>query len=360
MATDQIKSHQRNQASIYQPASHQLQQKSLASSKAAVDPSISRPFSSQTTTRQAKPAATRHSQFDPNKISVFPQDETSQPQAPIALQTCEDNILQPKYLRSDLKGLGSGNAGQWHQGDPNFHVTIFPDDKNFVEPHGFKFVSNRWVSEFHVTNHNPGKFGRRFYDIDTGKPIGEDKGKISGHDELALAFIKEISKIKSYTDEEALEQQNTWDLAAEKQDKEQREKIEKVVLEVASEYKGQELDWKKPQTFKVIGQISTKLRDDRIIDVDQQLLKEKFDEILFALNAEAERVREKSKEEEALKLQESQKEEEVPLKQEKDRLLPKGKQLAQKSSSNPNLTLILTILIVAIVLGGFGLSSIYE
>ena len=146
--------------------------------------------------------------------------------------------IQRKVVRGDLKNLGAGAAGQWHQGNDKFHVTVYGDDPKESGKRGFAFISDRWTSEFHVTDHRPTTpFGRRFYNIDDGRPVvAADQGQVGKPiDDLAEAFmLAKVNALKHYSDIEAAELQRQWEEAEKQQGSERVETMRKVIISQAS------------------------------------------------------------------------------------------------------------------------------
>ncbi|OCT12049.1 hypothetical protein A8709_29795 [Paenibacillus pectinilyticus] len=175
-----------------------------------------------------------------------------------ALETTE-NVIQPKRLKSDIKNIGSGHAGQWHDGDPNFHVTIYSDDNDY-NPRGHEFVSDKFASEFHVTKYSGTTvLGRRFYDIDSGAKIGADQGTVDdSFNELAGKFMLHISNAKIYSDKEA---QTYEDVITSKEDEEKLgidQKVKGIITKYISE---NDFDVNKPSAMIHIGRIRNIIRD---------------------------------------------------------------------------------------------------
>jgi hypothetical protein len=170
-----------------------------------------------------------------------------------------ENVIQPKRLRSDIKNTGSGHAGQWHDGDPNFHVTIYADDKSY-NPRGHVFVSDQFASEFHVTKYSGSTvLGRRYYDIDRGTKIGVDEGTEDGSfDELAAKFMLHINNARVYSDRDAQEytDRNTAKEEGEKQDI--GRKVNEIIYKYVSEI---DFDVDKTSAMIHIGKIRNIMRE---------------------------------------------------------------------------------------------------
>lgn len=220
--------------------------------------------------------------------------------------TTSGTPVQLKRLRSELKGLGSGYAGQWHQGDDSFHVTVYGDEQQHAGSRGYKVLSDRWASEFHVTRKNP--FGRRFYDIETGIAIGSsDQGKIDeDFDKLALSFMQTVvSKSKSYSDKEAELYDQEIQRKQQEESNTKQGKIREVVLKVAKEVFTPDTELKGSALWKALGKINFELRELKILSDVPKDLDVQLSEAVKQLQMEVEQQREKKKvEQEELKIQE--------------------------------------------------------
>lgn len=267
--------------------------------------------------------------------------------------------IQRKVIRGDLKNLGTGAAGQWHQGDDKFHVTVYGDDPKESGKRGFDYISDRWTSEFHVTDHRPTTpFGRRFYNIDDGSPVvAADQGQVGQPiDDLAKAFmLAKVNALKHFSDKEAAELQKQWEEAEKQQGSERVEAMRKVIISQAAEQVGKEIDWSKPQSYKLIGSITIALREMRIElqSKEIQWLKTEFDACLNRLNEEAAKERQAKEEEERLRQEALIVPKEVAPKLAPSSVQPqedKAKQVAPSSSPvRPVVAMILVMLLAVFV-----------
>ena len=268
--------------------------------------------------------------------------------------------IQRKVVRGDLKNLGAGAAGQWHQGNDKFHVTVYGDDPKESGKRGFAFISDRWTSEFHVTDHRPTTpFGRRFYNIDDGSPVvAADQGQVGKPiDDLAEAFmLAKVNALKHYSDIEAAELQRQWEEAEKQQGSERVETMRKVIISQAAEQVGKEIDWTKPQSYALIGRVTTALRELKIElePKEREWLKTEFDACLNRLNEEAVKERQAKEEEERLRQEALIVPKEVTPKLVPSSVQPqedKAKQLSPSSSSMRPLVVMILVMLLAVFVG---------
>lgn len=137
-------------------------------------------------------------------------EPSARPTSPAPHQTAGQagGVVQLKRQFNQLRGVAFAVSAQWPRGNHDFHVTVYRDDAGFINPHNFVFISDRWSSEFHVSDKSVAPAQRRYYNIDNGAVIAgadehvdaADRGRF---DTLAGQFIAAQNAVQIYNDGQA-------------------------------------------------------------------------------------------------------------------------------------------------------------
>ncbi|MGB9929967.1 MAG: DUF4157 domain-containing protein [Methanosarcina sp.] len=118
----------------------------------------------------------------------------------------EGGEIQCKKLYEDFKRLHHNQGTDslvFDTEEENAHATVFPDSHQHSGEEQYDYISQRWVSVFHVTREIP--FGRQFF-TDTGKMIdtNNNRGNRNGLDNLGSNFHhNKVKNLPHYDDNQA-------------------------------------------------------------------------------------------------------------------------------------------------------------